>query len=374
MFGLSISSPVSPALLRLGAVSLVAVGAFGCVVTDTSREYRETSQVELEFAPQTNLVIENTRGTIRLVESDSGELEVEATKRVRSRDTDEAEEISKDIQVDLLREGEDLRIVVEYPRSLKRYRERTYVMGFDVSRPSGAVDLLVALPSGTPVRVDTRSGDLSVDEFAGALHFESSSGDVRLEEFVGDVYISSKSGDVYISRLDGELEMETSSGDLSVRNALGDLSFDATSGDLDAERIGGELSVTTASGDIDIEEALGATQIRTTSGDVTLAKIGGRFQATTASGDVVARMVQPLEEAYIRTSGGDIYLVLTDPLRGRLQVNTSSGEISVPIEMGLESIGKGRLVAVLGPGSGSLEVKTSSGDVDIHRAETALEE
>jgi hypothetical protein len=46
-------------------------------------------------------------------------------------------------------------------------------------------------------------------------------------------------------------------------------------------------------------------------------------------------------------------------------VNTSSGEIVAKLPMAVESAGRGRLLAVLGPGQAELEIKTSSGDVQI---------
>jgi DUF4097 and DUF4098 domain-containing protein YvlB len=359
----------APAFRCLGALSVLALATIGCTVGDRYPEYVETSRTSLAFAPQTRLMIDNSRGTYVLVEGEDDTVGIEAIKRVRAPDRDEAQEFADDIEVEILREGETLRVKVDYPGRVKRYGERTNVMGFRINRPGSEVDLTIALPTGTPVEVVTRSGDLSVDRFAGRLDFESSSGDVRLEEFVGDVFISSKSGDVYISTLQGELQMETSSGDLSLDSSTDKVSFDATSGDLEAGLLKGNLVATTASGDVDIEEALGRVQARTTSGDVTVKRMGGRFDAVTASGDVIARMVRPLEEAFVRTSSGDVRLVLTEPLRGRLRVNASSGEIVARLPMGVESAGKGRLVAVLGPGEGTLEVKTSSGDVQILHAE-----
>ena len=105
--------------------------------------------------------------------------------------------------------------------------------------------------------------------------------------------------------------------------------------------------------------------MRTTSGDISARRIGGILEAATASGNVFAQIMEPLEEVYVRTSSGDVRLILSDPLRGRLMVSTSSGEIVARMPISPETVSRTQLIGVLGPGDATLEVKTSSGDVEL---------
>lgn len=143
------------------------------------------------------------------------------------------------------------------------------------------LDLQIQLPSTMPVTVNTGSGDayvsglnqvdaqtgsgdLHINNIAGAVSVTAGSGDVEIADIgslragsVGsgdvkalgvrsDVHIGSVgSGDVVLDKVDGNVDVGTlGSGDLTVRNVRGNLTVGAKgSGDVTHSNIGGKISV-----------------------------------------------------------------------------------------------------------------------------------
>ena len=354
--------PGASAAAALLAVALAAT-AGGCDEDRRTSRYEETSQVTLPLGSQTRIVVENARGTVRLRTSDTTLVRVEARKRTAARDQEAARALAGEVRVEVVREGTDLRLVVHYPERISSSSTSVRVLGKEMLRRRADVDLHLAIPRDRPVKVVTKSGDLTCEGSSGPLEFWTTSGDARVDAHTGSLVMHSTSGDLSMERLDGALEMETTSGDLSADLVTGALDFESTSGDLEVADVGGALAVSTVSGDVAAERARGAAAVSTTSGDVNLGSATGRLGVATASGDVDARVEGELQNISIETTSGGVSLGLPDPARGRLEVVTASGDIVARIPMTLEQANRRRLVGVLGPGAAVVSIHTASGDV-----------
>jgi DUF4097 and DUF4098 domain-containing protein YvlB len=144
-------------------------------------------------------------------------------------------------------------------------------------------DIIVAVPAGTAVSVESGSGDISAEGVTGNVQLETASGDVSASNLRGaNVRLESHSGDV-------------SAGDLRVQTVV----------------------ATTASGDVTMQ----------------LASVPQTVEAETSSGDVVV-LVPPGTEEYsvdAETNSGDRTIgVATSSRSPRIvKARTSSGDVAV---------------------------------------------
>lgn len=151
------------------------------------------------------------------------------------------------------------------------------------------IDLDVRVPTTLAVRVQTHSGDTTIDAVA-ALDFDSHSGDLVLNHVTGDVALSVHSGDVKARDI-GPLQVRRAgSGDVQASNihgavrvghvGSGDMQFDDVAQGVSVQSIGsGNVNVHHAGGNVTID-AIG-------SGDVDVSEIDGDFVVKSAgSGDI----------------------------------------------------------------------------------------
>ncbi len=157
---------------------------------------------------------------------------------------------------------------------------------------------VVSVPDGTPVIVQTRSGDVRASDLSGHLTIDAGSGDVALANLSGGTTARVSSGDIEASRLAGKLVLETSSGDVDAAELTGPtIDARATSGDvfLDVATVPKRVNVASSSGDVTISVPRNGRE-------------GYDAQAATSSGDPRVRVTQNSESSHsvsAVTSSGD---------------------------------------------------------------------
>ncbi len=205
--------------------------------------------------------------------------------------------------------GKDARaeIVVEVP------------VGSGLSTKVGSSDV-VTHGRFSDTRVDSGSGDVSLDVVDGDTTVQSGSGDLVAEHLAGDARIKSGSGDIRVVRVDSDLVITTGSGDVRVEDSAGELAVKTGSGDVQVGRVAGDVVFTTGSGDLVIGRAAsGRITAKTASGDVSIGVPGGTpvwTDVRTASGRLSSSLPstgepaegQPFLEVRATTASGDVTL------------------------------------------------------------------
>lgn len=133
--------------------------------------------------------------------------------------------------------------------------------------------LVIEVPSGARVDVQSASGDLDATGLRTSQHYRTASGEVDVRETAGELVTETVSGDVTVA-VEGSIR-------LTLRSVSGDVSVEGGT----VERVG----LTTTSGDLRVTSQLGAGphMIQTLSGDARiLAGRGVRVTAQTISGDI----------------------------------------------------------------------------------------
>jgi DUF4097 and DUF4098 domain-containing protein YvlB len=200
-----------------------------------------------------------------------------------------------------------------------------------------STDLVVKVPAGGSVSVNTVSADIRVQGLRGAQRLQSVSGDVQTESGAEDVECKTVSGDIVVN----------GSGERSL------LTVTTVSGDARLSRVAGEVNGNTVSGNFTV--AAGDTarsRLRSTSGDL---GVRGRLA--------------PDARLDFESISGDIRLDLEGPVGAEFDVSSFNGDISncfgpKPVRTSEYAPGS-ELRFREGQGSSRVRLKTLNGDINL---------
>lgn len=197
--------------------------------------------------------------------------------------------------------------------------------------------LIVKVPAGSSINVNTVSADVEAHAIKGQQRLQTVSANITTDSGAEDVEVKTVSGDV---RVNGDMQK-------------GMLTLTTVSGDATVTRVSGEVNGSTVSGDFSL--GLGEmtrARIRLTSGDLSLAAFlpaDGRLDVESISGDVGIQ--------------------LAPPIGAEFDLSSFSGEIENcfgPQPQRTDEFTPGKeLRFTEGKGAGRVRVKTLSGDVKL---------
>lgn len=269
---------LSLALLAAASPASAAVTLRGIVPEDGPRagwleRYTEARQgpEQIDKVSQTVKVgdgaaldLSHLAGDIRVTGGSGSEIRIEATKRTRHRDPEQARKMLEALRVDINSFNGRVEIRTIYPRR-----------GAWGNNVSASVDYVIAVPAGAAVTLKSISGDISVTSVKGEVRADTVSGDVNLTATPNVALAKTISGDVTARDIGTQttLVLSTVSGSvigtgLRVRSLeAGSVSGDVRLAGSDVER----LEARSVSGNIEF--------------DAPLAR-GGRYEFTSHSGNV----------------------------------------------------------------------------------------
>lgn len=206
---------------------------------------------------------------------------------------------------------------------------------------TSAVDIAIAAPHASALRIATGSADVVATGRYGATDIGTGSADVTVDHIIASARVRSGSGDVRVGDVDGDVEVRTGSGDVRIDSVGGSMAAKTGSGNIELGNGGRALSALSGSGDVAVDDAPEEVGVRTASGDVRLTRVRcGSVSVTTASG-----------EAHAGVAAGT---------SAWLDVATTSGRV------------RNDLASADEPGDGDdrvrLALRTVSGDISIARA------
>ena len=263
------------------------------------------------------LYVENGRGSVDITATDTTETTIRITG-------DRADEF--DVR-DLADEPGPHRIAVLAPR------RTTSFLGKEPR-----VHIAIEVPVASSLEVKVGSSSLTTRGRLHDVRVDSGSGDVTLDVVRGDTLVKSGSGDVVSVDLAGDARIKTGSGDVLVRRSGSNLVVTTGSGDVRVESGEHDLAVKTGSGDAQVDSLAGDGVFTTGSGDVAVLRVGvGRVTAKTASGDVWLGVL-PGTPVWtdVRTASGRLSSNLPsmgEPEAGQpyleLRASTASGDVTL---------------------------------------------
>jgi len=244
----------------------------------------------LKVSPTSRLSIDNMRGKLELITSESDSVRVVGT-------------LDEDAEAFVFEQrGNTVYVEVKTPQ----HRGVNFSSG-----DSKGSDLKVYAPASMDVDIKGVSMDVAAQNFTNDF-------DVRLI-----------SGDIVIGGIKGAIQLKTVSGDITSNNTAGNGSFETVSGDItDLENTANEASYQAVSGDITVEsERLSDVTMQSVSGDIdaTLGTLRS-IKMTTVSGD--AELAAGLSESArveVKSVSGDVELKWKGDLHANFSVKSNAG-------------------------------------------------
>jgi len=271
-------------------------------------------------------------GDIRVTAGGGSEIKIDATKRVRHRDPEEAKRLLAALRIDVNNFNGRVEVRTIYPRR-----------GSFGNNISASVDYVISVPADAAVSLKSISGDVSVTGVKGEVRAETVSGDVNVNSTPNVAIAKTISGDVTAQNVSTQttLVLSTISGSvlgtgLKVRALeAGSVSGNVRLVGTDVER----LEAKSISGNIEFDAPLTR---------------GGRYEFTSHSGTVRITM-----------SGGTGF---------ELDADTFSGSVRTDVPVTLRTMGRtdqnrrGSNKAIrgsYGDASAYLSIRSHSGSVII---------
>ncbi|WP_067500099.1 DUF4097 family beta strand repeat-containing protein [Actinoplanes sp. TFC3] len=204
----------------------------------------------------------------------------------------------------------------------------------------GSVDVDIALPTGSRLRLNAAIGTVHATGTLGDTFIKTATGAVQLEH-TGAVEIITASGAVTLSQAAGDVRISTADGVTELSEVQGSAVVKNSNGDSRIGRVAGNLKISNANGNIVVHSA------------------GADVHATTANGSIRLDQVSN-GSVNVQTAAGSLHVGVTPGTAAYLDLNTTFGKV------------RSELSATDGPehGEGSVEIKarTAFGNIDIVRA------
>ncbi len=220
------------------------------------------------------------------------------------------------------RDGDEILIKVKVPR-----------------RNNGGIssDLVISVPEGSSLQVNTVSADIDVTGVMGEQELQSVSGDVVTEAHEADIELGSVSGDVAVQGDNKTIRsrLNTVSGDIDTDNLAGDLGAETVSGDLTA--INGSFSrvnLNSVNGEIIFRAELrddGRMDVETVNGSVDIeyaADVSARFDIETFNGSIRNCFGPESVRTSSYAPGRELKFTEGEG-SGRVSINTLNGSIRI---------------------------------------------
>jgi len=198
-------------------------------------------------------------------------------------------------------------------------------------------DLVIKVPLGSSLEVNTVSAEIDVTEVTGEQSLESVSGDITTEAHTSDIDVDSVSGD---------LEIEGDHRSMRAR-------LSSVSGDIDTDNMAGEIGVESVTGDLVIVNG-----------------VFDRASLGTVNGDIVFR-AQLLDNGRldVETVNGDVDIEFAGDVSARFDIETFNGDIRNcfgPDAVRVDNYAPGyELKFTEGSGSGRVSIETLNGDLRL---------
>jgi DUF4097 and DUF4098 domain-containing protein YvlB len=256
---------------------------------DRQREDQRAQQTEtitrtVKLGAEGEIDLQNMSGNVTVTRGSGSEATIAAVKTARAATDAEAKEVLGMAKVDIAERAGRVEVRTHYMHFTPAAPPPPPASGDrSVPRPPRAprrnVNVSVAYnitaPTGSRLKINTMSGDISVADITGELQLEAMSGDITVERGARVLTARAMSGDVTLVdvKSDGALDAGSMSGDVALRQVRARR--------INASVVSGTVSLT----DVECERLEG----QTTSGEVVyegqLSK-GGRYHFQSHSGDV----------------------------------------------------------------------------------------
>jgi len=212
------------------------------------------------------------------------------------------------------------------------------------------VDLEIAVPVGTDLKLHVLAGEMAAAGVDGRFLLDGGASAVRAKGVKGELIVDTGSGDVEVDTGRGALSVDTGSGSVMVLN-----------------QVGGRLHVDTGSGEVRVADCkVDGVLVDTGSGDVTMRGITSPdVNVDTGSGSVLLELATSSDDVLVDTGSGSVTVGVPRDYSARFTVETGSGDIDIDVPHTSSQHSRDEARGRIGDGRGQIRIDTGSGSVRI---------
>ncbi len=139
-------------------------------------------------------------------------------------------------------------------------------------------------------------------------------------------------------------------------------------GDIKVGGVDGNIVLNTSGGDIWADRVQGKLHLNTSGGDVKIFSKDASIKATTSGGDISLEYTGENRGIELRTSGGDIDILLPAEFNADAELSTSGGDISCNFKINnVEKMSRTKIIGKINSGGNKLIGSTSGGDIRVRK-------
>lgn len=337
----------------------------------------DTTRTAAGKAP--HIILESFRGDAKVTAVDDTDLTVGGNKTVRAFENGAAERANAATPVEVIVEGNRIRIRCNQDRAGPRVTVTT--------------DLQLSVPKGSSIEAKGTLGDFDISGIAGDVVLSSENAGVRVEDIGGNVTIETRNSDlvrctnvagkltlrgkgtdVEISKVAGQVDMEGDfDGSVSFRDLAKPVRVENMRTVMDIQQLPGELRM--GGGNIEGQNLVGPVKMDTHATDVTLDGFTSGLELTVDKGDVDLRPSRlPMPKMAVHNRSGDINLAVPQGAGFVITAATDHGEINNDLGESLKQRTEGGGATLEGSiGNGpELKLETGRGSITLQKADAPV--
>jgi len=220
---------------------------------------------------------------------------------------------------------------------------------FPGSRHQGDARIMIEVPRGTPVELDSAGGGIDLSALDAGVKASSAGGSVEVADIRGDIALSSSGGGVQLRSVRGTVRLHSSGGSVHAQGIEGGVFAESSGGSVTLENVSGDIEASSSGGGVRIEGA------------------GGRVKAGSSGGPVhVSFAAGNAKGGDIDSSGGGVATTLDRAAGVELDAVSSGGPVHCDLPVTREGrIASDRLRGRLNGGGALLRLRSSGGGITI---------
>ena len=211
---------------------IIDVDDWGFNWSDFRYRFSDEFHAGLDGIERVTIVI--VRGSVDVHIQGGEEIDIDVDERIKARDDEQAEELSRGIGLTGHRAGSDLRIDIDYGDF---YHMRNYY----------ACNLDILMPDNVELSIETTHGAITLPRMGEDVYAETTHGSIELDGCGGDADLRSTHGGIQTGLVDGDLKASTTHGSIEIDGAAGNVRADTTHGDIEIEVEGNDGFTVSAS-------------------------------------------------------------------------------------------------------------------------------
>ncbi len=253
------------------------------------------------------------KGDVTVVGGSDGRVIIEAVKKVRGSNREEAEEVADHIEIKVKSDDNLVEVETHYLKMINRGRSFwSRLLGTGGKDSYGAVDFRITVPTSTSVSVVALDGDVSISSVEGDVVVENSCGSTRGEYIFGSVSLIQPTGQADLNWIEGDIRIKSTLSKISII------------------QVRGAIDLSTSAGEVKVQTELDSPK-----------------------------------DYFVETASGSITFSVPVSSSGLLDIATESGEIRTEIPVTIKSVSRKRLVGQFGNGGPTISLSSGTGNVDV---------